>query len=210
MNFSENWYTSSHWHKNNTGKVSWTSEVWFQRYEKVLNTQHTTHNTQQTTRSGPPHSHRRKLFVGDKNTSLFSPLRCVRDHNLKTISLKSYYILSNWDKNWYGGTAYLPLTAPRILSKSDNFYYHFHHTKDFNVGLQNCGLKESVIGFHWTFCLWRYGWNNEKSMTVLKLFQRSIFWALFQRSKLSLSSNNPEINANFSKLCHFFNNFDEA
>ena len=39
MNFSENWYTSSHWHKNNTGKVSWTSEVWFKRYEKVLNRQ---------------------------------------------------------------------------------------------------------------------------------------------------------------------------
>ena len=61
MNFSENWYTSSHWHKNNTGKVSWTSEVWFKRYEKVL------HRHRQTTRSGPPHSHRRKLFVGDKN-----------------------------------------------------------------------------------------------------------------------------------------------
>ena len=39
MNFSENWYTSSYWHKNNTGKVSWTSEVWFKRYEKVLNRQ---------------------------------------------------------------------------------------------------------------------------------------------------------------------------
>ena len=34
MNFAENWYTSSYWHKNNTGNVS---EVWFKRYEKVLN-----------------------------------------------------------------------------------------------------------------------------------------------------------------------------
>ena len=63
MNFSENWYTSSHWHKNNTGKVSWTSEVWLKKYEKVLNARQT---NRQTTRSGPPHSHRRKLFVGDK------------------------------------------------------------------------------------------------------------------------------------------------
>ena len=60
MNFSENWYTSSHWHKNNTGKVSWTSEVWFKRYERVLN-ERTTDNA-----SLLSHSHRRKLFVGDK------------------------------------------------------------------------------------------------------------------------------------------------
>ena len=33
MNFFENWYTSYHWHKSNTGKVSWTTEVWFKRYE---------------------------------------------------------------------------------------------------------------------------------------------------------------------------------
>ena len=33
MNFSENWYTSSHWHKNNTGKVSWTTGDRFKRYE---------------------------------------------------------------------------------------------------------------------------------------------------------------------------------
>ena len=122
---------------------------------------------------------------------------------MKTISLKSYFILSDWDENWYGGTVYLPLTAPKISSKSDNVNYHFHHAKDFSVGLQNCGLKESVIGFYWAFCLWRYGWNNEKSMTVLKLFPRSIFWALFQRSKLSFSSNNPEKNKKILKLSHF-------
>ena len=33
MNISENWYTSYHWHKNNTGKVSLTTGVWFKRYE---------------------------------------------------------------------------------------------------------------------------------------------------------------------------------
>ena len=48
MNFSENWYTSSHWHKNNTGKVSWTSEVWIKRYEKVLHTDTDTHRLLQT------------------------------------------------------------------------------------------------------------------------------------------------------------------
>ena len=35
MNFAKNWNSSSYWHKNNTGKVSWTSGVWFKRY--VLN-----------------------------------------------------------------------------------------------------------------------------------------------------------------------------
>ena len=58
MNFSENWYTSSHRHKNNTGKVSWTSEVWFTRYEKVL-------NRQQTNRL-PDQDH---LIVTDENFS---------------------------------------------------------------------------------------------------------------------------------------------
>ena len=64
MNFLKNWYTSSHWHKNNTGKVSWTSEVWFQRYEKVLNDDDDDKRTDYTNRL--LHSHRRKLFVGDK------------------------------------------------------------------------------------------------------------------------------------------------
>ena len=40
MNFSKNWYTSSHWHKKD----------WFKRYEKVL------HRHRQTKQSGPPHS----------------------------------------------------------------------------------------------------------------------------------------------------------
>ena len=65
MNFSENWYTSSHWHKNNTGKVSWTSEAWFRRYERVLN-RHT--HRQTANASLLSHSHRQKLFVGDKKS----------------------------------------------------------------------------------------------------------------------------------------------
>ena len=44
-------------------------------------------------------------------------------------------------------------------------------------------------------------------MTVLESVQRSIFWALFQRSKLSMSSNNAEINASFLKLHHFLRIF---
>ena len=59
MTFFENWYTSFHWYSNNTGKVSLTSEVWIQRYEKVLNplTHSLTHKpTNRLTRSGPPHS----------------------------------------------------------------------------------------------------------------------------------------------------------
>ena len=63
MNFFENWCTSSYWPINNTSKVSSNSEVWFQRYEKVLNKQQT---NKQTTRSLLSHSHRRKLFVRDK------------------------------------------------------------------------------------------------------------------------------------------------
>ena len=70
MNFSENWYTSSHWHKSDTGKVSWTSEAWFQRYEKVLNRQTTTDYV-----SLLLYSHRRNLFVGDKKTNKVWALR---------------------------------------------------------------------------------------------------------------------------------------
>ena len=66
MNFSENWYTSSYWHKNNTGKVSWTSEAWFRKYQRVLNEQ----TNEQTTHQVHLIVHRRKLFVGDKKRIL--------------------------------------------------------------------------------------------------------------------------------------------
>ena len=61
---------------------------------------------------------------------------------------KIYLTLSDLDKIGYGGTAYLPITAPKISSKSDNFYYHFHLAKELNVGLHNCGLKELVKRIH--------------------------------------------------------------
>ena len=44
-------------------------------------------------------------------------------------------------------------------------------------------------------------------MTVLESVQRSISWALFQRSKLSMSSNNAEINASFFEIASFSKNF---
>ena len=68
MNFFENWYTSSHCHNNNTGKVSWTSEVWIKRYEKVLD-----RHTDYTNRLF--HSHRRKLFLEDKNKEIVFVIR---------------------------------------------------------------------------------------------------------------------------------------
>ena len=64
MNFFENWYTRSYWPINNTSKVSYNSEVWFQKYEKVLNER--TNKRQTDYVSLLLHSHRRKLFVGDK------------------------------------------------------------------------------------------------------------------------------------------------
>ena len=44
-------------------------------------------------------------------------------------------------------------------------------------------------------------------MTVLESVQRYISWALFQRSKLSMSSNNAEINASFFEIASFSKNF---
>ena len=44
-------------------------------------------------------------------------------------------------------------------------------------------------------------------MTVLESVQRSLFWTLFQISKLSMSSNNAEINASFFEIASFSKNF---
>ena len=75
MNFFENWYTSSHWHNNNTGKVSWTSEVWIKRYEKVLDRQTDT----QTTRSGPSYSPTDLIAVGQKHPTKWGVWRIFFD-----------------------------------------------------------------------------------------------------------------------------------
>ena len=87
MNFSENWYTSSHWHKNNTGKVSWTSEVWFTRYEKVLNPQ----TNEQTNKQTTYHVH---LIVTDENFSSGTKNKCLQnDAEMRTWSNGMIYVL---------------------------------------------------------------------------------------------------------------------
>ena len=45
--------------------------------------------------------------------------------------------------------------------------------------------------------------KNKKSKTLFEPFQWSIFWAIFQRSNPSISSNHSEKNKGFLKLHHF-------
>ena len=131
MNFSENWYTSSHWHKNNTGKVSWTSEVWFQRYEKVLNDDNDDNDdNRQTTRSGPPHSHRRKLFVGDKN--------CLCSFFSKYVIFKFLHFFLKW--------------CPKGEDLMDK--------KNWNTPLlKTCKKREKNLGYSSSQNMKKQGWN---------------------------------------------------
>ena len=120
MNFFENWYTSSHWHNNNTGKVSWTSEVWIKRYEKVLDRQTDT-QTDRLAQTGYLIVHRRKLFVGDKNIHYKETEIVVNPSWLKarfpiftTLKLTQCVLLSDQTSNWPDMTEKTTTVPPKV------------------------------------------------------------------------------------------------
>ena len=119
-----------------------------------------------------------------KNTTLFL---CVSDHKMKTISWKPYLILSNQDKNWWYNILY-SISSQNFI-QIWQLFLSFSPRKRFQCWFAKLWC-EGISDWDFLSVLFEKIWlKKEKSKTLLEPFQWSIFWALCQRSKPSISWN---------------------